>query len=133
MVYLYKERKNKLSDETIREIIKLRKGGETILNLARKFGVNRGTIQWYTDANFREKTRERNREFYRRYKNDATFLKEQRERKRLAYLKRKQELEQLSPEEKAQVITRQLERALSKTGNKKFAEERIEKIMKGGK
>lgn len=131
-MYLTKGRKTKMTDEQVKEIISLRASGHSINRIAKMFKVNRGTIYWYTDPNFRAKAREKIREDYAKRKTDPKYMSEQRKLRHERYLKVKSEWNTLSDEQKRERLLKQVDILLN-VGRKKLSDYRIEKIMKGGK
>ena len=131
-MYLTKGRKTKMTDEQVKEIISLRASGHSINRIAKMFKVNRGTIYWYTDPNFRAKAREKIREDYAKRKADPKYTSEQRKLRHERYLKVREQWLALSDEEKRERLLKQVE-VLLNVGRKKLSDYRIEKIMKGGK
>lgn len=121
-----------MTDEQVKEIISLRASGHSINRIAKMFKVNRGTIYWYTDPNFRAKAREKIREDYAKRKADPTYISEQRKLRHERYLKVREQWLALSDEEKRERLLKQVD-VLLNVGNKKLSDYRIEKIMKGDK
>ena len=131
-MYLTKGRKTKMTDEQVKEIISLRASGHSINRIAKMFKVNRGTIYWYTDPNFRAKAREKIREDYAKRKTDPKYISEQRKLRHERYLKIREQWLALSDEEKRERLLKQVD-VLLNVGNKRLSDYRIEKIMKGDK
>ena len=49
-----RDKRRKLTDDQIQEIIRLRNSGIAIRKLARMFHVDRNTIKWHTDPEYRK-------------------------------------------------------------------------------
>ena len=127
-MYLTQGRKTKMTDDQVRRIIDLRANGESINHLAKMFKVNRGTIYWYTDQNFRAKARAKIKEDYAKKKTDSQYISEQRKKRHERYIKVKSQWLALSDEQKRERLLRQVDVLLS-VGNKKLSDYRIEKII----
>lgn len=129
-MYLTKGRQTKMTDEQVKEIIRLRTSGHSINSIAKMFKVNRGTIYWYTDPKFREKAREKIREDYAKRKTDPKYISEQRKLRHERYIKVREQWLALSDEQKRERLLKQVD-VLLNVGGKKLSDYRIEKIMKG--
>lgn len=132
MLYLGKGRKTKMSDEQVKEIIELRRKGTSINRIAKMFNVNRGTIYWYTDPEFRAKAREKIKDDYKKKKADPEYIKEQKKLRHERYLKIKNEWLSMTDEQKKARLLKQIN-LMFNVGDKMLSDYRIEKIMKGGK
>lgn len=131
-MYLTKGRQTKMTDSQVREIIELRASGHSINRIAKMFKVNRGTIYWYTDPNFRAKARTKIKEDYAKKKTDPQYVSEQKKARHERYMKVKSEWNTLSDEQKRERLLKQVD-VLLNVGKKKLSDYRIEKIMKGEK